>query len=116
MCSCDFPEIPFLIGYKHFDIAFTECHLGHRLSIKQPPSKTFISGEDAEESEWAEFKLDETNLLTIDKQQQVNVVNNRKHFCPPELIVFPHGLLSPFRSDIFQENEPTPSHIAQQKC
>lgn len=41
------------------------------LSIKQPPSKTFISGEDAEESEWAEFKLDETNLLTIDKQQQV---------------------------------------------
>ncbi|MCO5609467.1 hypothetical protein L7F22_063693 [Adiantum nelumboides] len=41
------------------------------LSIKQAPSKTFIAGEAVEENEWAEFKLDETNLLTIDKQQQV---------------------------------------------
>eukprot|EP00250_Pteridium_aquilinum_P028279 c36890_g1_i1 orf=68-1228(+) len=48
-----------------------QVSLYQTLSIKQAPSKTFIAGEDAEESEWAEFKLEETNLLTIDKQQQV---------------------------------------------
>ncbi|KAI5073330.1 hypothetical protein GOP47_0011343 [Adiantum capillus-veneris] len=48
-----------------------QVSLYQTLSIKQAPSKTFIAGEDVEENEWAEFKLDETNLLTIDKQQQV---------------------------------------------
>lgn len=41
----------------------------YRLNIKQAPSKTFISGEDNGEVEWAEFRLDETNRLTINKQQ-----------------------------------------------
>ena len=53
MCNCDI---------------FINVIFCPRLSIKQPPSKTFISGED-NEIEWAEFKLDETNYLTIDKQQ-----------------------------------------------
>lgn len=48
-----------------------QVSLYQTLNIKQAPSKTFIAGEDKDESEWAEFKLDETNLLTIDKQQQV---------------------------------------------
>lgn len=42
-----------------------------RLYIKQPPSSTLISGYE-EEPEWAEYKIKETNMFTVDKYQQVN--------------------------------------------
>ncbi|KAH7441486.1 hypothetical protein KP509_03G040100 [Ceratopteris richardii] len=50
------------------------------LSIKQAPSKTLFSGEEVEDDEWAEYKLDETNLLTIDKQQQVGYFPNDRAY------------------------------------
>lgn len=42
-----------------------------RLYIKQPPSSTSISGYEEEEPEWAEYKIKETNMFTVDKYQQV---------------------------------------------
>lgn len=44
-----------------------------RLYIKQPPSSTSISGYEEEEPEWAEYKIKETNMFTVDKYQQVIV-------------------------------------------
>ncbi|GAB2299298.1 hypothetical protein Dimus_033370 [Dionaea muscipula] len=40
------------------------------LYIKQPPSSTFISGYD-DEPEWAEYKIKESNMFTMDKYQQI---------------------------------------------
>ncbi|KAG8659570.1 uncharacterized protein LOC110602850 isoform X1 [Manihot esculenta] len=40
------------------------------LYIKQPPTSTSISGYD-EEPEWAEYKIKETNMFTVDKYQQI---------------------------------------------
>lgn len=42
-----------------------------RLYIKQPQSGTSIAEHD-EEPEWAEYKIKETNMFTVDKYQQVN--------------------------------------------
>lgn len=39
------------------------------LYIKQPASSTSISG-DEEEAEWAEYKIKESNMFTVDKYQQ----------------------------------------------
>ncbi|KAA8547950.1 hypothetical protein F0562_004379 [Nyssa sinensis] len=39
------------------------------LYIKQSPSSTSISGYD-HEPEWAEYKIKETNMFTVDKYQQ----------------------------------------------
>lgn len=39
------------------------------LYIKEPPSTTSISGYDPE-PEWAEYKIKETNMFTVDKYQQ----------------------------------------------
>lgn len=44
-----------------------------RLYIKQPPSRTSISGHDPE-PEWAEYKIKETNMFTVDKYQQVRLI------------------------------------------
>lgn len=41
-----------------------------RLYIKQCPSNTKASGE-SDEPEWAEYKIKETNMFTVDKYQQV---------------------------------------------
>ncbi|KAK6913301.1 protein of unknown function DUF3598, Biogenesis factor required for ATP synthase 1-like [Dillenia turbinata] len=40
------------------------------LYIEQPRSSTSISGHD-EEPEWAEYKIKETNMFTVDKYQQI---------------------------------------------
>jgi len=41
-----------------------------RLYIKQPSSSTSISGDD-NDADWAEYKIKETNMFTVDKYQQV---------------------------------------------
>lgn len=46
-----------------------------RLYIKQPSSTTSISGDD-NETEWAEYKIKETNMFTVDKYQQVRFSPN----------------------------------------
>lgn len=43
----------------------------YRLYIKQPPSSFSFSGND-DEAEWAEYKIKETNMFTVDKYQQVS--------------------------------------------
>ncbi|PON65989.1 Lipocalin [Parasponia andersonii] len=48
------------------------------LYIKQPPSS--ISGDDVEELEWAEYKIKETNMFTVDKYQQIGFFPNEKAF------------------------------------
>ncbi|KAK6266825.1 hypothetical protein QUC31_017662 [Theobroma cacao] len=40
------------------------------LYIQQPQSSTSVSGHD-EEPEWAEYKIKETNMFTVDKYQQI---------------------------------------------
>ncbi|XP_021297670.1 uncharacterized protein LOC110426707 [Herrania umbratica] len=40
------------------------------LYIEQPHSSTSVSGHD-EEPEWAEYKIKETNMFTVDKYQQI---------------------------------------------
>lgn len=42
----------------------------YRLYIKQPSSFS-LSGND-DEPEWAEYKIKETNMFTVDKYQQVS--------------------------------------------
>lgn len=42
----------------------------YRLHIKQPPSRTSIEGHESE-PEWAEYKIKESNMFTVDKYQQV---------------------------------------------
>ncbi|XP_057491286.1 uncharacterized protein LOC130777007 [Actinidia eriantha] len=49
------------------------------LYIKQPPSTTSTSG-DAYEPEWAEYKIKETNLFTVDQYQQIGFFPNEKAF------------------------------------
>ncbi|THG03976.1 hypothetical protein TEA_025125 [Camellia sinensis var. sinensis] len=49
------------------------------LYIKQPPSSTSISG-NADEVEWAEYKIKETNIFTVDKYQQIGLFPNEKAF------------------------------------
>ncbi|CAL5370694.1 unnamed protein product [Camellia sinensis] len=49
------------------------------LYIKQPPSSTSISG-NADEVEWAEYKIKETNMFTVDKYQQIGLFPNEKAF------------------------------------
>eukprot|EP00268_Persea_americana_P037985 TRINITY_DN37647_c0_g1_i1.p1 TRINITY_DN37647_c0_g1~~TRINITY_DN37647_c0_g1_i1.p1 ORF type:complete len:409 (+),score=52.42 TRINITY_DN37647_c0_g1_i1:97-1323(+) len=49
------------------------------LYIKQPPSRTSISGHDPE-PEWAEYKIKETNMFTVDKYQQIGLFPNEKAF------------------------------------
>lgn len=46
-----------------------------RLYIKQPSSNTSISGDD-DDTEWAEYKIKETNMFTVDKYQQVRFSSN----------------------------------------
>jgi len=43
-----------------------------RLYIKQPSSNTSVSGDD-DDAEWAEYKIKETNMFTVDKYQQVRL-------------------------------------------
>ncbi|XAR51702.1 hypothetical protein NMG60_11006413 [Bertholletia excelsa] len=49
------------------------------LYIKQAPSSTSVSG-DAYEPEWAEYKIKETNMFTVDKYQQIGFFPNEKAF------------------------------------
>ncbi|KAA8530402.1 hypothetical protein F0562_005111 [Nyssa sinensis] len=49
------------------------------LYIKQPPSSTSISGYDCE-PEWAEYKIKETNMFTVDRYQQIGFFPNEKAF------------------------------------
>ncbi|XP_044480112.1 uncharacterized protein LOC123225201 isoform X2 [Mangifera indica] len=49
------------------------------LYIKQPPSSTLISGYE-EEPEWAEYKIKETNMFTVDKYQQIGFFPNERAF------------------------------------
>jgi hypothetical protein len=43
-----------------------------RLYIKQASSNTSVSGDD-NDVEWAEYKIKETNMFTVDKYQQVRL-------------------------------------------
>ncbi len=54
-----------------------------RLKVKQAGSKTTVTDEDDSEPVWEEFKLDETNLLTFDRRQQVSRVSNKQGFFFP---------------------------------
>ncbi|KAE8021739.1 hypothetical protein FH972_007604 [Carpinus fangiana] len=49
------------------------------LYIKQPSSSTSISGHD-DEPEWAEYKIKETNMFTVDKYQQIGFFPKEKAF------------------------------------
>ncbi|XP_057524286.1 uncharacterized protein LOC130804015 [Amaranthus tricolor] len=49
------------------------------LYIKQPPSGTSISGYE-EEPEWAEYKIKESNIFTVDKYQQIGFFPNERAF------------------------------------
>ncbi|CAK9186051.1 unnamed protein product [Ilex paraguariensis] len=49
------------------------------LYIKQPPSSFSISGDDCE-PEWAEYKIKETNMFTVDKYQQIGFFPKEKAF------------------------------------
>ncbi|MBA0600975.1 uncharacterized protein LOC105780715 [Gossypium raimondii] len=49
------------------------------LYIEQPQSSTSISGHD-EEAEWAEYKIKETNMFTVDKYQQIGFFPNERAF------------------------------------
>ncbi|XP_052195855.1 uncharacterized protein LOC127803574 [Diospyros lotus] len=49
------------------------------LYIKQPQSTTSISG-DTYEPEWAEYKIKETNMFTVDKYQQIGFFPSQKAF------------------------------------
>lgn len=44
----------------------------YRLYIKQPPSRASVEDNESE-TEWAEYKIKETNLFTVDKYQQVTI-------------------------------------------
>lgn len=63
LLSCAFSFFFFLCGFNLVVLC--------RLYIKQPPSSTSISGYEEEEPEWAEYKIKETNVFTVDKYQQV---------------------------------------------
>lgn len=49
------------------------------LYIRQPQSTTSISG-DAYEPEWAEYKIKETNMYTVDKYQQIGFFPKERAF------------------------------------
>ncbi|KAI9124725.1 hypothetical protein K1719_004647 [Acacia pycnantha] len=49
------------------------------LYIKQPSSNTSISGYD-EQPEWAEYKIKETNMFTVDKYQQIGLFPSERAF------------------------------------
>uniref|UniRef100_A0A2P2JZM5 Uncharacterized protein MANES_02G049900 n=1 Tax=Rhizophora mucronata TaxID=61149 RepID=A0A2P2JZM5_RHIMU len=49
------------------------------LYIKQPPTSTSLSGKD-EEPEWAEYKIKETNMFTVDKYQQIGFFPDERAF------------------------------------
>ncbi|CAL9165385.1 uncharacterized protein LOC135635382 [Musa acuminata AAA Group] len=49
------------------------------LYIKQPSSSTSIAGYD-DEPEWAEYKIKETNMFTVDKYQQIGFFPREKAF------------------------------------
>ncbi|KAL9262518.1 hypothetical protein AKJ16_DCAP22555, partial [Drosera capensis] len=49
------------------------------LYIKQPPSNTSISGV-VDEPEWAEYKIKESNMFTVDKYQQICFFPNARAF------------------------------------
>lgn len=49
------------------------------LYIKQPQSTTSISGDEYEQ-EWAEYKIKETNMYTVDKYQQVGFFPKERAF------------------------------------
>lgn len=54
-----------------------------RLYIKQPSSNTSVSGDDGD-AEWAEYKIKETNMFTVDKYQQVRLFSVAgKLYCKP---------------------------------
>ncbi|KAB1211472.1 hypothetical protein CJ030_MR6G013214 [Morella rubra] len=49
------------------------------LYIKQPPSSTSISGSE-DELDWAEYKIKETNMFTVDKYQQLGFFPKERAF------------------------------------
>lgn len=49
------------------------------LYIKQPSSNTSVSGDDGD-AEWAEYKIKETNMFTVDKYQQIGFFPSEKAF------------------------------------
>ncbi|XP_027358667.1 uncharacterized protein LOC113867500 [Abrus precatorius] len=49
------------------------------LYIKQPSSSTTISGND-NDAEWAEYKIKETNMFTVDKYQQIGFFPSERAF------------------------------------
>ncbi|KAL5079245.1 hypothetical protein RYX36_007666 [Vicia faba] len=49
------------------------------LYIKQPSSNTSVAGDD-NDTEWAEYKIKETNMFTVDKYQQIGFFPSEKAF------------------------------------
>ncbi|CAK8533463.1 unnamed protein product [Lathyrus sativus] len=49
------------------------------LYIKQPSSNTSVSG-DNDDVDWAEYKIKETNMFTVDKYQQIGFFPSEKAF------------------------------------
>ncbi|XP_057447660.1 uncharacterized protein LOC130739403 [Lotus japonicus] len=50
------------------------------LYIKQPSSSTSTSGDDDSDDEWAEYKIKETNMFTVDKYQQIGFFPSERAF------------------------------------
>ncbi|KAL3696190.1 hypothetical protein R1sor_010266 [Riccia sorocarpa] len=57
----------------------TDVALLQTLNIKQPPPKTRTAGE-SEEPMWADYKLDETNLFTVERRQQIGYFSGEKAY------------------------------------
>ncbi|KAL2642866.1 hypothetical protein R1flu_010453 [Riccia fluitans] len=58
----------------------TDVALLQTLNIKQPVPKTRTAGE-SEEPMWADYKLDETNLFTVEKRQQIGYFPGERAYC-----------------------------------
>ncbi|XP_024016925.1 uncharacterized protein LOC21403825 isoform X2 [Morus notabilis] len=50
------------------------------LYIKQPPSSTSFDDDDDDEVQWAEYKIKETNMFTVDTYQQIGIFPNERAF------------------------------------
>ncbi|BBN01581.1 hypothetical protein MPTK1_2g08580 [Marchantia polymorpha subsp. ruderalis] len=58
----------------------TDVALLQTLNIKQPRAQTRTLGE-SEEPMWADYKLDETNLFTVERRQQIGYFPGEKAYC-----------------------------------
>lgn len=57
-----------------------QASLYQTLNIRQAPPKTFVAEEETVESDWTEFKLEETNFLTIQNRQQVGIFPSERAY------------------------------------